>query len=148
MPLSYRLVQRPDMRKDAAVGAKLFYAQVKALKKVSFDKLCDMIAVRSTAFVGDVRLIIDGMISVMQERLEDGDIIQMGRLGNFRMLAGSKGVATKAEFGVDKFNKARIVFTPGVILTAIKNKPKFEKMDEPEEKTEKPVNPDENPDIL
>lgn len=148
MPLSYRLVQRPDMRKDAAVGAKLFYAQVKALKKVSFDKLCDMIAVRSTAFVGDVRLIIDGMISVMQERLEDGDIIQMGRMGNFRMVAGSKGVATKEAFGVELFNKARIVFTPGVILNAIKSKPKFEKLVISEEKAEKPTDPDENPDIL
>lgn len=148
MPLSYRLVQRPDMRKDAAKDAKLFYAQVKALKKVSFDKLCDMISVRSTAFVGDVRLIIDGMISVMQERLEDGDIIQMGRLGNFRMVAGSKGVATKADFGVELFNKARIIFTPGVILTAIKNKPKFEKLVLSEDKEETPTNPDENPDIL
>ena len=146
MPLSYRLVKRPDMRKDAVKGDTLYYAQVKALKKLSFDKLCDMIAVRSTAFVGDVRLIIDGMLSVMQERLEDGDIIQIGRLGNFRMVAGSKGAATKETFTTDLFNKARIVFTPGVLLTSIKKAAKFEKLVLVDEKSE-PA-PDDRPEEI
>ena len=48
MALSFHLVKRPDMRKDAAEGSKLFYAQVRSLKKLDFNKLCDLIAVRST----------------------------------------------------------------------------------------------------
>ena len=83
MALSFHLVKRPDMRKDAAEGSKLFYAQVRSLKKLDFNKLCDLIAVRSTAFIGDVMLVIEGLLSVMEERLEEGDVIQMGRLGNF-----------------------------------------------------------------
>ena len=83
MALSFHLVKRPDMRKDAAAGSKLFYAQVRSLKKLDFNKLCDLIAVRSTAFIGDVMLVIEGLLSVMEERLEEGDVIQMGRLGNF-----------------------------------------------------------------
>ena len=75
MALNYHLVKRPDMRKDAAAGSELYYAQVRALKKVSFEKLCSMIAMRSTAFIGDVMLVIEGLLSVMQERLEEGDII-------------------------------------------------------------------------
>ena len=69
MALNYHLVKRPDMRKDAAAGSELYYAQVRALKKVSFEKLCSMIAMRSTAFIGDVMLVIEGLLSVMQERL-------------------------------------------------------------------------------
>ncbi|MBF0768000.1 hypothetical protein IR168_26695, partial [Parabacteroides goldsteinii] len=80
MALSFHLVKRPDMRKDAAEGSKLFYAQVRSLKKLDFNKLCDLIAVRSTAFIGDVMLVIEGLLSVMEERLEEGDVIQMGRL--------------------------------------------------------------------
>ena len=80
------------MRKDAAEGSKLYYAQVRSLKKLKFEKFCNMVAVRSSAFVGDVKLVIDGILSVMEERLEEGDVIQLGRLGNFRMVAGSKGV--------------------------------------------------------
>ena len=67
MALNYHLVKRPDMRKDAAAGSELYYAQVRALKKVSFEKLCSMIAMRSTAFIGDVMLVIEGLLSVMQE---------------------------------------------------------------------------------
>lgn len=95
MSLNYRLVRRPDMRKDAAEGSKLYYAQVRSLKKLKFEKFCNMVAVRSSAFVGDVKLVIDGILSVMEERLEEGDVIQLGRLGNFRMVAGSKGWRTK-----------------------------------------------------
>ena len=116
------------MHKDAAEGSKLYYAQTRSLKKLDFDKLCELIAVRSTAFVGDVMLVIEGLLSVMEERLEEGDIVQMGRLGSFRMVAGSKGVANESDFSTSLFNKARIVFTPGSMLNEIRNSAKFEKL--------------------
>ena len=122
MSLNYRLVRRPDMRKDAAEGSKLYYAQVRSLKKLKFEKFCNMVAVRSSAFVGDVKL-------VMEERLEEGDVIQLGRLGNFRMVAGSKGVENEADFNTSFFNKARIVFSPGTMLTQVKKNVTFEHLD-------------------
>lgn len=128
MPLSFHLVKRPDMRKDAPADSKLFYAQVRSLKKLDFNKLCSLIATRSTAFIGDVMLVIEGLLSVMEERLEEGDVIQMGRLGNFRMVAGSKGIEAEQDFNVSLFNKARIVFSPGTMLSEIKKNARFEKI--------------------
>lgn len=128
MALNFHLVKRPDMRKDAAAGSKLYYAQVRSLKKLDFEKLCELIAVRSTAFIGDVMLVIEGLLSVMEERLEEGDVIKMGRLGNFRMVAGSKGIENEKDFNVSLFNKARIVFSPGTMLNKIRNNAKYEKM--------------------
>ena len=87
-----------------------------------------MIAMRSTAFIGDVMLVIEGLLSVMQERLEEGDIICMGRLGNFRMVAGSKGAATKDDFNTSLFNDARIVYVSGTMLADIKKNAKFEEL--------------------
>ena len=127
MALSFHLVKRPDMRKDAAEGSKLFYAQVRSLKKLDFNKLCDLIAVRSTAFIGDVMLVIEGLLSVMEERLEEGDVIQMGRLGNFRMVAGSKGSNTVDSFNTALFNRAHIVFYPGTMLINLVNNVSFER---------------------
>ena len=118
MSLNYRLVRRPDMRKDAAEGSKLYYAQVRSLKKLKFEKFCNMVAVRSSAFVGDVKLVIDGILSVMEERLEEGDVI-----------AGSKGVENEADFNTSFFNKARIVFSPGTMLTQVKKNVTFEHLD-------------------
>ena len=127
MSLNYRLVRRPDMRKDAAEGSKLYYAQVRSLKKLKFEKFCNMVAVRSSAFVGDVKLVIDGILSVMEERLEEGDVIQLGRLGNFRMVAGSKGSATVDGFNTALFNRAHIVFYPGTMLINLVNNVSFER---------------------
>lgn len=39
MSLNYRLVRRPDMRKDAAEGSKLYYAQVRSLKEIEIRKV-------------------------------------------------------------------------------------------------------------
>ena len=115
------------MRKDAAEGSKLYYAQVRSLKKLKFEKFCNMVAVRSSAFVGDVKLVIDGILSVMEERLEEGDVIQLGRLGNFRMVAGSKGSATVDGFTTALFNRAHIVFYPGTMLINLVNNVSFER---------------------
>lgn len=87
-----------------------------------------MVAVRSSAFVGDVKLVIDGILSVMEERLEEGDVIQLGRLGNFRMVAGSKGVENEADFNTSFFNKAYRL-SPGTMLTQVKKNVTFEHLD-------------------
>lgn len=78
MALNFHLEKLPDMHKDAVAGSKLFYAQIHSLKKRHLKKLCDLIAVRSTAFIGDVMLVIEGLLSVMEEPLEEGYVIQMG----------------------------------------------------------------------
>ena len=129
MALKYHLVQRLDKSKDAAAGSKLYYGQIRAQQKLEFNKLCEIIASYSTASRGDVMLVIEGLLSVMEERLEEGDVIQMGRLGNFRMVAGSKGIENEKDFNVSLFNKARIVFSPGTMLNEIRKNAKYEKMD-------------------
>lgn len=128
MSLNFHVVKRPDMHKDAVKGAQLYYGQVRSSKKLSFQKLCDMIAMRSTAFIGDVMLVVEGLLSVMQERLEEGDIIQMGRLGNFRMVAGSTGAATEDDFNASMFKDARIVYVPGTMLKDIRKNATFEEI--------------------
>lgn len=129
MAIIYRLVKRPDMTKGAAEGSKLFYAQTRATNRLEFNKLCQMISTRSTAFIGDVMLVIEGFLSVMEERLGEGDVVQMGRLGSFRVIAGSKGTAKEEDFNTSLFKKPRIVFSPGSMLNQLRGQVKFEKQD-------------------
>lgn len=128
MPLKYHLVQRLDKSKDAVEGSKLFYGQVRAQQKLEFNKLCEIISSYSTASRGDVMLVIDGLLYVMRQHLENGEVVQMGDFGNFRMVAGSKGAAVAENFTTSMFKKGRIVFTPGSMLKEIAAKPKFEKI--------------------
>ena len=100
-----------------------------SIMKKRFRKSIHLKTNHAYVIVGDVKLVIDGILSVMEERLEEGDVIQLGRLGNFRMVAGSKGVENEADFNTSFFNKARIVFSPGTMLTQVKKNVTFEHLD-------------------
>ena len=127
MPLKYRLVKRKDMSKDAAEGAELYYAQTSISKKVDLNRICSRISKYSTASRGDILLVLDGLITVMNESLADGESIHLGDFGSFRMVAGSKGSSTEKDFNSSLFNRAHIVFYPGTMLMDIVRDASYEK---------------------
>ena len=127
MPLKYRLVKRKDMSKDAAEGAELYYAQTSISKKVNLNRICSRISKYSTASRGDILLVLDGLITVMNESLADGESIHLGDFGSFRMVAGSKGSSTEKDFNSSLFNRAHIVFYPGTMLMDIVRDASYEK---------------------
>lgn len=128
MALMYHLVQRPDKTKGAAADAKLYYGQIRAQQTFSFSKLCDAISACSTASRGDVMLVIDGLLIVLLQHLENGEVVEIGDFGKFRMLAGSKGSPKAEDFSTALFKKGRIIFTPGSRLKNLTAKPRFEKI--------------------
>ena len=95
MPIKYRLVLRKDMTKGAAAGSKLYYAVNKSTGTCDFEELCDQIADRSTASRGDVQVVVDGLLYILKQRLQKGETVQLGDLGHFQAVIGSKG--TKLE---------------------------------------------------
>ena len=127
MAIKYHLVLRADKSKNAAAGAQLYYGQVRTQRTIEFNHMCELISDNSTASSGDVKVVIEGLIRVMQRSMGFGDVIQMGDLGNFRMVAGSKGVATQEEFAPTLFKKGHIVFSPGAALRKMASGLKFEK---------------------
>ena len=58
----------------------------------------EIIADRSAATAGDVKLVLDGLLFVVKQKLQDGQTIQLGDLGYFQAVLGSKGSPTKKEF--------------------------------------------------
>ena len=112
MPLIYTLVKRKDMSKDAASGATLYHAQTSITKKLTLNKICTRIENICTASRGEIILVLDGLIKVMNEALSDGESVHLGEFGSFRMVAGSKGSATVDGFTTALFNRAHIVFYP------------------------------------
>nr|WP_129733998.1 HU family DNA-binding protein [Parabacteroides goldsteinii] len=127
MPLKYRLVKRKDMSKGAAEGTELYFAQTSITKKVDLNRICARISKYSTASRGDILLVLDGFITVMNESLADGESIHLGDFGSFRMVAGSKGATTEEEFKTSLFNRAHIVFYPGTMLMNLVRDASFEK---------------------
>ena len=127
MPLIYTLVKRKDMSKDAASGATLYHAQTSITTKLTLNKICTRIENICTASRGEIILVLDGLIKVMNEALSDGESIHLGEFGSFRMVAGSKGSATVDGFTTALFNRAHIVFYPGTMLINLVNNVSFER---------------------
>ena len=87
MPLIYTLVKRKDMSKDAASGATLYHAQTSITKKLTLNKICTRIENICTASRGEIILVLDGLIKVMNEALSDGESVHLGEFGSFRLPA-------------------------------------------------------------
>ena len=131
MPLIYTLVKRKDMSKDAASGATLYHAQTSITKKLTLNKICTRIENICTASRGEIILVLDGLIKVMNEALSDGESVHLGEFGSFRMVAGSKGSSTEKDFNTSLFHRAHIVFYPGTMLTDTIRNASFEKYNIP-----------------
>ncbi|MFQ6929565.1 MAG: hypothetical protein ACLRS8_20315 [Parabacteroides merdae] len=65
-----------------------------------------------TASRGEIILVLDGLIKVMNEALSDGESVHLGEFGSFRMVAGSKGSATVDGFTTALFNRAHYRLLP------------------------------------
>jgi predicted histone-like DNA-binding protein len=132
MSLKYHVVERKDLSKDAAPDAKLFYGQVRKGDDITFDMVCTKISLISTATRGDVKNVISSLAEVMKEHLDMGQSVNLGELGIFRMVAGSRGSVTKDEFNPSLFKKGRIKFYPGAELREVQNNATFDKLQFPE----------------
>lgn len=127
MAVKYRIVGRKvsDMKGGAKV--EKFYAQAVYGSKVSFERVCKRIAERSTATSADVKAVLDGLNYVLSDEMSQGNIVQMGELGNFRPSLSSTGADTAKDFTVaTNMKEGRIIFTPGKSLRDAKANLSFE----------------------
>ena len=85
MALIYTLVKRRDMSKGALEGAQLYYAQTSVTKRLDLNTICARIEMYCTASRGEIILVLDGLIKVMNEALAEGESIHLGEFGSFSM---------------------------------------------------------------
>ena len=127
MPLVYTLVKRKDLSKGAGPDAKLFYGQTSITKQLKLNQICTRIERLCTASRGDILLVLDGLLKVMNDALTEGESVHLGEFGSFRMVAGSKGCITAEEFDTSLFKRPRIVFYPGTMLIGSTQNVTFER---------------------
>ncbi|MCD8194528.1 MAG: hypothetical protein LUD74_08300 [Tannerellaceae bacterium] len=134
MALKYHVVRRTDLRKGASQGAMLYHGQVRVGDRITLDELGESISALSTASEGDISVVLDGLLMLLRQHLVKGNIVELGDLGKFRMVAGSPGVEEAEDFNVSLFKKGHIVYTPGVkLLGYVRKNTHYEKLDFVEE---------------
>ena len=103
---------------------------------MDFDSICELIADRSTASDGDVALVVLGLIRAMEEALLRNEVVQLGRLGNFRLSIGSSGTVEEKDFQANMIRTPKIIFTPGDKLRAMIEKVSLERIGKEQETPE------------
>jgi len=118
MAYQYVLVPRknPARREEPAK----YYAQARSGKKVDISTICKRVNQRSSYSVGELEGTIGEFLVEIQNVLEEGNIVQLGRLGNFRLtIQTSQGTDTPKEFTTANIKGCRVRFHASAGLQAM-----------------------------
>ena len=89
-----------------------YYAAVRASGEDNLEDVIRKVEAISTASKADVYAVIYSLIDVMQNSMEEGRIVRMGRLGSFRISVSSKAETDPRKIGAKSVQKARIIYKP------------------------------------
>lgn len=124
MAVKYRKVQRKVLS-GAEKDKQKTYAMAKTSGYCDLEKLCKLISARSTVSSADVKAVLDGLNWAMDLELQEGNIVQLGELGNFRLSLSSTGTEKEEDFNASKIRRANIIFSPGKSLRLTRNEATF-----------------------
>jgi predicted histone-like DNA-binding protein len=135
MSVKFRLINRPNLGKDAETAPRKVYAQVVNNGYVTFEELYKDIAENCTLTSADVKAVLDRMNYELDRNLRAGRIVQFGEIGNFRMSAGSSGAVGEKNFSTSQIRNTKIVFTPGKNLRITRSQTTFERQTLPKDES-------------
>ncbi len=125
MSAKYNVVSRVNPR-DLTAPRK-FYPSYKSSGRITMRQLSKRIAQVSTVSPGDTAAVIETLLEIIPQLLEDGNIVELGALGSFRLAIKTEGSATEAEVSVNNIIKVTPRFTPSRELKEAVANARFEK---------------------
>ncbi len=97
--------------------APKYYAMARSGRKVTVKEVCKRISERSSYSKGELEGCIGEFLLEILNVLEEGNIAQVGDLGNFRMsLKTGTPTATAEDFSASCIRKGNVIFYPGALL--------------------------------
>lgn len=112
MATKYKLIKRakPGVANDPNPK---YYAVAVTTGEDDFKSMTRAVADRCTVTGSDSKAVLDAFMTVMLQRLANGQIVRLNDLGSFRVSISSKGVEDEKKFNAaTQITKARIIFTP------------------------------------
>lgn len=109
---NYIVVSRKNLQKP--LEAPKFYAMARSGRKVSVKDVCKRISERSSYSKGELEGCIGEFLLEILNVLSEGNIVQLGDLGNFRMsIKTGTPTKTEKEFTTSCIKQGRVLFHPG-----------------------------------
>lgn len=91
-------------------GKTMYYAQADKARVIPFEEIIKDIAEMSSLTTGDVRNAIDRLAYYLKRGLAEGNTVQLGQIGTFRMNTASKFVETPEEVNVSILKEPKVQF--------------------------------------
>ncbi len=130
MSIPFRVVERIAQPGQAG-GATKFYAQSHTRGVMDIAYLTTRIEQISTVSGADIRAVLYALVDVIPEALGNGQIIEIGELGRFRVSISSNGEATAEEVNRNSIRGSKILFRPGKRLQTLLKTLEFNKENPP-----------------
>lgn len=128
MSINYYVMQR-RVPGGPEKGQMKQFAQIRLGSVIPFDVICRKAALLTTATSGDVKVVVNSLLTIISEYLEAGHPVKVGTLGNFRPSAGSRPAATEEELTAHLMKRPRIIFSPGKALKSMLSQVSYRRID-------------------
>ena len=138
MSQKYTVVSKKNPSDQEA--ALKYYAQARSNTKVSIKDICKRISERSSYSKGELEGAINEFLLETEHVLEEGNIAQLGDLGNFRLSIRTAMAAETAEtFTKANIRDSKIIFWPGSSLRKLCKTVEYELYKSPKAAEEVPT---------
>ncbi|WP_339623660.1 HU family DNA-binding protein [uncultured Winogradskyella sp.] len=117
MAINFKALLRRNPQDNSA--PEKYYAAAVANGSIDMDKLAERIAYQSTVTESDCYAVLLSLEHNIIDALSEGQIVKLGRLGNFQVSISSEGRATQEEVSANLITKSRILFRPGKRLRSL-----------------------------
>jgi predicted histone-like DNA-binding protein len=126
MTVKYTIVARGKPGDPEA--PKKYYPMVKSTGKTTLRDLAERIAEISTVSSVDVVAVLEAFLTIVPRELADGNIVNLGDFGTFRLRVRSQGADAEEEVTARNITQTLTRFRPGKRFKETLDNVSFEKL--------------------
>lgn len=104
-----------------------FYGQIVSNQSVSIEELAEVIASRCTVKLADVLGVVTAFEAEMKSALLNSEIVELDRIGRFRVTVSGRGTLTEKEYTSDNIKGVNVRFVPTKYIKEVLSKADFAK---------------------
>jgi len=115
--VNYGVSPRKNPRDREA--APKFYGQIVSNQSVSIEELAEVIAKRCTVKLADVLGVVSAFETEMKKALLNSEIVELDRIGRFRVTVSGKGAETEEDFSTEQIKNVNVRYSPAKYIKEV-----------------------------
>jgi len=125
MSVKFSVNPKKDPR-DQSADPK-YYATVKSVGRADTYTIAKSINSISTVSSVDTAAVLEAFLTVVPDKLAEGNIVELGDFGTFRLSISSEGAALAGDVTARSITDTRVIFTPGKRFKQVLDNIEFQK---------------------